>query len=126
MLLYTLAGSMMMNMANEYYDVPDGMGSIGLAGAFFASLFTGFIYAIIATLFSVLGAAGYNFLARLGGGIAIKFEIAEEPLIGKVPDRAPDLAQSVEIIPQAVPEDGTIRETEDASRPDEDSGGAEK
>lgn len=122
LLLYLLAGSMVMNMANEYYDVPDGAGQIGLVGAFFASLFTGLIYAIFATLFSVIGAFGYNFLTRLGGGVAITLLPADEPSVGDAPEGSDELAQSVAMIPQAVPEEGTLRETEEDSQPNKESG----
>ena len=122
LLLYLLAGSMAMNMVSEYYDVPDGAGQIGLAGAFFASLFTGLIYAIFATLFSVMGAFGYNFLARLGGGVNIALLPAHEPLVGDAPDTSDELAQSVAMIPQAVPEEGTLRETEKDSQQNKESG----
>ena len=125
LLIYLLAGSLVMAVASEYYDVPEGTGEIGLAGALFASLLTGFIYAIFATLLSVLAAITYNLLARLGGGISIEME-EEELLIGEKPPKQPDLSPGVEILPQAVELDGTIRETEEDPEESDATGESEK
>ena len=123
LIIYTLAGSVIMNMASEIYDVPAGSGRIGMVVALFASLITGFIYSIFATVLAAIGAAAYNFLAGLGGGIEISMESINDGQISEkltVPD---GLSQSVEIIPQALPLDGTARETEQQPRENDVRGG---
>jgi len=112
LMIYLLAGSLVMTMASEYYDVPEGASEIGLAGALFASLLTGFIYAIFATLLSVVAAFGYNLLARLGGGVSIEME-EEEILVSDRYTQQDEMGMGAEIIPQALELDGTIRETEE-------------
>ena len=77
-LVYLLAGSLLMNLASDYYDVPAGAGSVGIFAALLASIITGFIYSIFATLFTVLAAGGYNLLAQVGGGFALSSRPLEE------------------------------------------------
>lgn len=77
-LVYLLAGSLLMNLASDYYDVPAGAGSVGIFAALLASIITGFIYSIFATLFTVLASGGYNLLAQVGGGFAFSSRPLEE------------------------------------------------
>ena len=104
-LIYLLAGSLLMSLASEYYDLPPAAGSVGIFAALLASIITGFIYSIFATFFSVLAAAGYNLLAQVGGG----FSFSSRPLEDLESPQSAGIVEATEVV--TVP--GNIKHTED-------------
>lgn len=111
-LVYLLAGSLLMNMASEFYDLPGPARGIGIAASLLASVITGFIYTIFATLFSVLAAWGYNILADLGGGVI--FQDVPANMDASAQEESPEQAATTENIPVT----GTVRHTK--MSPDEE------
>lgn len=112
-LVYLLAGSLLMELASELYDMPGSVRGVGIAVSLLASVITGFIYTIFVTLFSVLAAWSYNVLADLGGGVIFQYvpADAEAPSDGESPEQVATT--------QTVPVVGTVRHTKIAPEEEE-------
>ncbi len=74
LLTYLLAGSMVAALADEFADLPSIDPAAGVAAGVLISLFFGFLATIGATICAAVGAAAYNLLAALGGGIALQMD----------------------------------------------------
>ncbi|MFB0516893.1 MAG: DUF3566 domain-containing protein [Candidatus Neomarinimicrobiota bacterium] len=69
---YLLVGSLVINLASEFTDVPIIDRGTGVFAGFLLSLLLGFFSTVALTLIAVVAAVIYNFLAALGGGISVK------------------------------------------------------
>ena len=80
---YLIAGSVISSLASGFTDVPLADPGSGILVGILLSFFLGFLGAITMTLSAVIFVVIYNFLASIGGGIAIN--LAEQ-----ADDREPD------------------------------------
>lgn len=68
---YLIAGSIMTSLASDFTDVPLVDPGSGVLAGILLSLILGFFGTIMMTLSAVIFVVIYNFLASVGGGIAI-------------------------------------------------------